>query len=115
MARRGSRGSNSLFNSMSSLSPASSSQDIPKYNTQFEPGSDDNETLWNVLQIVKESKNKYLVKWEGVDPDTGKPWDLSWVPKHDCTNELIHEWKASKAQRRQSRKKVRKSKDDTCM
>ena len=93
---------------MSSSSRAPSPEDIPKYNTQFEPGSDDDETLWSVLQIVKESRDRYLVKWAGVDPDTGKPWDMSWVPKHDCTDDLIHEWKVSKSKKVQDRKKEKK-------
>jgi len=24
-------------------------------------------------------KKEYLIKWAGTDPDTGKPWDPSWV------------------------------------
>jgi hypothetical protein len=100
---------------MSSSSHPSSPEDIPKYNTQFEPGPDDDETLWTVLEIVKENRDKYLVKWEGVDPDTGKPWDLSWVPKRDCTNDLIHDWKVSKAKKTQARKRKRKGKSVICM
>jgi hypothetical protein len=97
---------------MSSPKHASTSVDVPEYYTQFEPGSDDNETLWSVLEIVKEDKRRYLVKWEGTDPDTGKPWDPSWVPKTDCTDDLIYEWKLMKAKKAKARKKKRTNKGD---
>ena len=93
---------------MSPPSRGSSPVDVPEYSTQFEPGPDDNETLWNVLEIIKENKTRYLVKWEGVDPETGKPWDPSWVPKSDCTDGLILEWKVKKAKKDKAREKKRK-------
>jgi hypothetical protein len=63
--------------------------------------------LWEVIEITAEYGNKYKVKWAGVDPLTGKPWEQSWVPKHDCTHNLVTGWemkkqksKEMKAQRR---------------
>ena len=77
--------------------------DVPEYSTQFEPLPDDSDTLWNVLEILKENKQRYLVKWEGIDPETGKPWRHSWVPKSDCTDDLIREWKITKAKKAKKR------------
>ncbi|KAF8578276.1 hypothetical protein K439DRAFT_1362563 [Ramaria rubella] len=93
-------------------SNASSLIEPSTYETQFEPHTDDEDNLWSVLEIVKEYRGKYLVKWEGFDPDTGKPWAPSWVPKYDCTDELIHDWKTKKAKKDQRRKKKRKSDGD---
>ncbi|KAF8132565.1 hypothetical protein EV363DRAFT_112573 [Boletus edulis] len=64
--------------------------------TQFVSQSGDEDVLWQVEEITAERGNKYRVKWVGIDPDTGKPWAQSWVPKHDCTNDLVHDWKAKK-------------------
>ena len=61
--------------------------------TQFIP--QENDELWAVERILAESGQRYLIKWAGVDGN-GKEWENSWVPKHDVTNDLIQEWKASK-------------------
>jgi hypothetical protein len=29
----------------------------------------------------------------GIDPDTGRAWKSTWIPKSHCTNPLIKEWK----------------------
>lgn len=68
--------------------------------TQFIPREDDDETLWEVLEITAEKGKCYRVRWKGVDPATNKPWAQSWVPKHDCTDDLVRDWKL-----RQARKK----------
>jgi hypothetical protein len=86
---------------------ASKYRDVTPPETQFIPQSDDEETLWNVECILQERKGEYLVRWEGTDPVTGKPWPPSWVVKHDCTDDLIGEWKKEKASRQ---KGVQKSK-----
>ncbi|KAF5310225.1 hypothetical protein D9619_010251 [Psilocybe cf. subviscida] len=67
---------------------------------RFVPQEDDEETLWEVVEITGERARQYKVRWKGVDPKTNKPWDQSWVPKHDCTDDLVMEWK--KKQRRKS-------------
>lgn len=64
--------------------------------TQFVDQPGDEDVLWAVQEITAERGNKYKVKWVGVDPDTGKPWAQSWVAKHDCTNDLVIQWKARK-------------------
>ncbi|KAF4584924.1 hypothetical protein EYR40_001750 [Pleurotus pulmonarius] len=63
---------------------------------QFVEQSGDEENLWEVLEITAERTNSYRVKWAGTDPSTGKPWQQSWVPKHDCTPELVSSWKKRK-------------------
>lgn len=73
------------------------------YETQFEPHSDDEETLYNVEKILDERGNKFLVQWEGTDPQTGKKWPPDWVPKTDCTDDLIAEWKQAKERRKRGR------------
>jgi hypothetical protein len=40
----------------------------------FEPREDDDETLFEVIEITGETKLKYKVRWEGNDPKTNKPW-----------------------------------------
>jgi hypothetical protein len=81
---------------------------LPEYSTQFEPLSGDETNLWEALEILKEARHTYLVKWGGVDPSTGDPWQPSWVPKRDCTDDLIYEWKIKAAKKKQ--KTTRKGK-----
>lgn len=63
---------------------------------KFVPEDDDEETLWEVESITAEKNNQYKVKWVGLDPMTGKPWAQSWVPKKDCTPDLVLAWKLKK-------------------
>lgn len=67
--------------------PSSSQSEV-----EFIPKSDDEETLYNVECILAERRGQYLVKWEGVD-ENGGDWPHDWVPKADCTPELVKEWK----------------------
>ncbi|KAF9814499.1 hypothetical protein IEO21_05050 [Rhodonia placenta] len=83
-----------------SESAVEASLQVPDYNTQFIPQEDDEETLWDVIEILAERANRYQVKWAGTDPATGKPWAPSWVPKHDCTDQLIHDWKVKQAKKK---------------
>ncbi|KAH9050231.1 hypothetical protein EDB84DRAFT_1259699, partial [Lactarius hengduanensis] len=50
------------------------------------------ETWWEVVEIVAEDGKRYKVRWAGKDPKTGKPWPLSWVPNSHCSSELIKDW-----------------------
>ncbi|KAK7442792.1 hypothetical protein VKT23_016036 [Stygiomarasmius scandens] len=77
------------------------SQDVSEPETQFVPQEDDEDNLWQVIAIVDEDKKMYKVKWAGTDSN-GNPWPLDWVPKHDCTPDLVVEWKKKKARRRSS-------------
>ncbi|CAE7229742.1 unnamed protein product [Rhizoctonia solani] len=74
---------------------------ISSYETQFEAHSDDEENLYNVEKILAEKGNKYLIQWEGIDPTTGEKWAPDWVPKTDCTDDLIADWKREKAEKKQ--------------
>ncbi|KAG2067698.1 hypothetical protein BDR04DRAFT_835311 [Suillus decipiens] len=74
--------------------------ELSEFETQFEPRSNDDDALWEVIEIVAERGKKYRVRWAGNDPKTGRPWPLDWVPKHDCTDHLVEEWKKKKAAKR---------------
>ncbi|OCH94697.1 hypothetical protein OBBRIDRAFT_831529 [Obba rivulosa] len=87
-----------------------SSLEIPSYDTQFISQEDDEETLWEVIEILEERPAKYKVKWAGVDPATGKPWPPSWVPKQDCTDHLVREWKIKQARKKKEALKKKQGK-----
>jgi hypothetical protein len=57
--------------------------------------------LWEVVEITAEYRNKYKVKWAGVDPLTGKPWEQSWVAKYDCTHDLVRRWEMEQQKRKE--------------
>ncbi|KAG7095257.1 hypothetical protein E1B28_006030 [Marasmius oreades] len=78
------------------------SLEISEPDTQFVPREDDDQQLFRVIEITDENSKGYKVKWAGKDPKTKRPWPQSWVPKHDCTNDLVHEWKKKKARMRAS-------------
>ncbi|KAI0778388.1 hypothetical protein BD413DRAFT_508860 [Trametes elegans] len=94
---------------------SSSYGDTEPYQTQFIPGDNDEEELWEATEILEERGSRYKVRWAGVDPETDKPWAPSWVPKHDCTDDLIAEWKRKqkekkkKAEERKKRARARSS------
>ncbi|KZT09582.1 uncharacterized protein LAESUDRAFT_511729 [Laetiporus sulphureus 93-53] len=94
---------------MDSDSASATSLEIPQYETQFIPQENDDEQLYDAIEILAERGNQYKVRWDGVDPQTGKPWAPSWVGKHDCTDNLIYEWKVKQA-RKKKRAEKRKSK-----
>ena len=73
---------------------------------QFEPRESDEETLWEVIEIVAEKPKVYKVRWAGLNPKTRKPWPMDWVPRSDCTPELVNAWKLKKL----SQKKAKPSK-----
>lgn len=66
----------------------------------FEPQSEDEKILWEVIEITNEKSGKYQVRWAGDDPDTGKPWPLDWISKKDCTVDLVESWKKKKAEKK---------------
>ncbi|KAE9392616.1 hypothetical protein BT96DRAFT_264993 [Gymnopus androsaceus JB14] len=70
-----------------------SSQEISEPETQFIELPDDDVNLWDAVEIVAELGNKFKVKWDGIDPGTGKPWQDSWVLKHDATDDLVAAWR----------------------
>ena len=68
--------------------------------TQFIPKEDDDETLWEVIEITAEKGKLYKVRWKGIDPRTRKPWPQSWVAKQDCTDDLVREWKLKQGKKK---------------
>jgi hypothetical protein len=78
------------------MAPKSISIRLPETDDICNNGLELDEGFWEVIEILKESKRKYLVKWKGVDPSTGKPWHNSWVRKEDCTESLIEDWEITK-------------------
>lgn len=91
---------------MASDNESTGGGEISEFETQFVARSNDDEALWEVQEITAERGRKYRVKWAGVDPATGKPWPQDWVDRHDCTDQLVAEWKAKKAtKKRESVKK----------
>lgn len=90
------------------VSVVETSLEIPEFDTQFIPQEDDDDTLWEVIEILAERGNRYKVKWAGDDPQTGKPWAPSWVAKHDCTDKLIHEWKLKQAKKKKKKDSPKK-------
>lgn len=78
---------------------------VSERESHFVPRSDDDEVLWTVQEITAERGKQYRVKWAGTDPATGKPWAQSWVAKHDCTDDLVVEWKAKKKRLAEGKKR----------
>lgn len=76
--------------------------------TQFELREDDE--LYEVLEIIGERKNEYRVRWAGNDPKTKKPWLPSWVPKHDCTDDLVIIWKKQQRKQKEERTRAKEAK-----
>ncbi|KAL4079922.1 hypothetical protein V8B97DRAFT_666036 [Scleroderma yunnanense] len=72
---------------------------LSELETQFVPQENDDELLYEVEEITAERGDKYKVRWAGMNPATGKPWPQDWVSKHDCTDDLVQEWKAKKAKK----------------
>lgn len=69
---------------------------ISEPSQRFEPREDDEETLYEVIEITDEKGDRYKVRWKGKNPKTMKPWAQSWVPKSDCTDDLVLSWKKKK-------------------
>lgn len=83
----------------------SSALEVSERETQFVSQDDDDEILWEVIAITSEKPKAYKVQWAGVDPKTHKPWPQSWVPKRDCTDDLVIEWKRKLALKKKGKSK----------
>ena len=81
---------------------------ISSPSQKFIPQEDDEETLWEVIEITAEKGNTYKVRWKGNDPKTMKPWPQSWVTKSDCTDDLVIEWKRKQKEKQKKCKFRRK-------
>ncbi|BFZ59896.1 hypothetical protein YB2330_000918 [Saitoella coloradoensis] len=38
----------------------------------------------------------YLIRWIGIDPNTGNPWEDTWVAREDCGEVLLEKWLKTK-------------------
>ena len=74
--------------------------DVSPPETQFVLQEGDEDILWKVIEITAEKGNTYRVRWEGIDPATKRPWPQSWVHKHDCTDDLVSDWKHAQARKK---------------
>ena len=72
----------------------------------FVEKADDEQTLWEVIEIVAEKAKHYRVRWAGRNPKTGRPWPLDWVPKRDCTTILVNAWKEKQAAKKPTKGKA---------
>lgn len=100
---------NMVSSSQEADAPRSPSMDLASDDdadfpaTQFVPktkhhDSQSSEELWAVRGILDESggrgaEGKYLIDWEGDDPETGRPYKPTWEVKTNATNATIQEWK----------------------
>ncbi|THH14768.1 hypothetical protein EW146_g5603 [Bondarzewia mesenterica] len=88
------------------------SDDGSSSQTHFVPGPNDKDELYEVIEITGEKPGYYRVKWAGFDTKTGKPWPQDWIPRRDCTDDIVADWKKKKAKKEQQKlaKKTGKSK-----
>jgi len=77
----------------SMASDVESQASVSEPSQPFQPREDDDLNLFEVIEITAEKGGRYKVRWKGKDPVTKKPWAQSWVPKTDCTDDLVVEWK----------------------
>ncbi|KAJ7220718.1 hypothetical protein GGX14DRAFT_431848, partial [Mycena pura] len=73
--------------------------DISDRDEEFEYHESDDENLYDAIEILKERKGQYLIKWAGVDSN-GDPWPDSWANKRDVTDDLVRAWKAVRTQKK---------------
>lgn len=53
---------------------------LPKAQEPSQNTASTSQNDWFTVEgILKERSNDYLVKWEGIDDDTGRPFEPSWV------------------------------------
>ena len=48
-------------------------------STSTPQNSSSQESLYVVRDVLDQKGDKYLLAWEGIDPQTGKPWKPTWV------------------------------------
>jgi hypothetical protein len=63
-----------------------------------EEGGDDNYAVDKILAVrkVRDGSLEYLIKWEGAD-EHGEPWDDSWQPESDLTDDLVSDFRTEHA------------------
>lgn len=66
------------------------------YKNTGELSDQEDEEYFAAKNILDERAGKYLIEWEGTDPQTGESYEPTWEPKSNATQALISEWKARK-------------------
>jgi len=56
--------------------PTSRKQNPPASTAQ---DSSSQESFYEAIEILAKKGNTYLVAWAGINPETGKQWEPSWV------------------------------------
>jgi hypothetical protein len=46
-------------------------------STPTKSSSQDN--YWEAIEILDQKGDQFLVSWAGIDPETGKQWEPTWV------------------------------------
>ncbi|KAK7954344.1 hypothetical protein PG996_015228 [Apiospora saccharicola] len=72
-----------------------------KAKIKRDPVADLDTVYYEIQGILKERKKngrvwKYLIAWEGLDPETGQPYEPTWEPVSFVTQEAIDEWEREK-------------------
>merc|ERR1712227_109077 len=77
----------------------------------------ESETEYVVEALIKYRKTKkngaeYLVRWEGIDPDTGKPWEPTWEPAEEIekngNQNILNALKQSQQKKKEPKKTATK-------
>jgi hypothetical protein len=76
------------------------------------PKAVQNDQVWSVSSILdhktSSGKDLFLVRWEGLDA-SGKPWDDTWEPKENISQDLIQQyWKEHKKGKKSTGPKSKK-------
>jgi hypothetical protein len=68
-------------------STPTSHKTTPSISTALESSSQ--EAFYEAIEILAKKGNKYKVSWAGINPDTGKQWEPSWVQYWSVYSQLI--------------------------
>jgi hypothetical protein len=63
------------------------------------------EKEWAAIQILKETKKRYYIEWDGINPNTQKPWDPTWEPKKMANKALVDDWKERKKNKKRNHRR----------
>lgn len=43
------------------------------------PRDSSQESWWEAIDIIDQKGDRYLISWAGINPNTGKQWEPTWV------------------------------------
>ncbi|KAF2025509.1 hypothetical protein EK21DRAFT_76254, partial [Setomelanomma holmii] len=73
----------------------------PKYTESGDIETSPSEQLWEADSILQERRIgrrlQYLIKWKGIDPNTGEDYEPTWEPEENPTAALLADWEELKA------------------